>query len=69
MVEVYRTNITENSSAEEVTTHLMQLYPDSKINFDLEDCDHVLRVECSDNIFDKISAKVNSLGYFCEVLE
>ncbi len=45
MVEVFKTNICSPKDAEQVIKSLTQLAPIYKINFDLEDCDKVLRIE------------------------
>jgi hypothetical protein len=40
-----------------------------KINFDLEDCDKILRVEGSNVRQEKIAKLVTENGYCCDVLE
>jgi hypothetical protein len=45
MVEVFKTNITEQKKAKQIIEKLQQKFSDYKINFDLEDCDNILRVE------------------------
>ena len=45
MVEVYRTNIRDERQADFLVKRLQEKYPTYKINFDLEDCDNILRVE------------------------
>jgi uncharacterized Fe-S center protein len=61
MVEVFKTNITEQKQSRHVLEKLNQLFPQYKINFDLEDCDNILRIEnpigevSNDNIIQLIS--------------
>jgi hypothetical protein len=45
MVEVYSTDIKTEEMANRVLLHLLTKFPHYKINFDLEDCDKILRVE------------------------
>ena len=45
MVEVFKTNISTQSKAEKVLRILNSKFPDYKVDFDLEDCDNILRVE------------------------
>lgn len=45
MVEVFKTNITKQKKAEQIIEKLQQKFSGYKINFDLEDCDNILRVE------------------------
>lgn len=44
-MEVLRTNVQKNNEAKQIIQDLLKHFPDSKINFDLEDCDKILRVE------------------------
>ncbi|MBL7858530.1 MAG: hypothetical protein JNM57_12640 [Cyclobacteriaceae bacterium] len=70
MVEVFKTNITQAAVAEKVTTELSRMLPLAKINFDLEDCDHILRIELNANEpFPQIQQHLQQAGFVCEVLE
>ena len=71
MVEVYRTSVENQKQAEFLLKHLYKIFPDYKINFDLEDCDKILRVESRSNpidIFQVIVALAN-FGFTAAVLE
>jgi hypothetical protein len=69
MVEVFKTNIHDKSIASKVLQDLYRHFPGYKINFDLEDCDKILRIESEAVNPDEISKHLNHSGYFCEVLE
>lgn len=45
MVEVFKTNVNSHDHALEIVHALQKVLPFAKINFDLEDCDKILRVE------------------------
>jgi hypothetical protein len=47
MVEVFKTNVTSNHQAEQLVSLLEDYFAGYKVNFDLEDCDRILRVEVS----------------------
>ena len=47
---------------------LMEQYPASKINFDLEDCDKILRVEGKDFCTHHIIELLKLNGHYCELL-
>lgn len=47
MVEVFKTNITKKRIAQEIRSYLSDIFPAYDINFDLNDCDNILRVEAS----------------------
>jgi hypothetical protein len=46
MVEVFKTNVKSREQAHMFLTHMRKTYAGYKANFDLEDCDRILRVEC-----------------------
>jgi len=50
IVEVFKTNVGNQHLAEKILSELNQLYPDYRINFDLEDCDKVLRIESQNDV-------------------
>lgn len=45
MIEVFKTNVSNPQQADELIGLLHHLLPGSTINFDLEDCDRVLRID------------------------
>jgi hypothetical protein len=47
MIEVFKTDVTTTSDARMLMKELLHLYNDYEVNFDLQDCDKVLRVKCS----------------------
>jgi hypothetical protein len=69
MIEVFKTNVLESSQATELVALLLQHFPGSKINFDLNDCDKVLRVEGENFIPGKIMTVVKENGFICSVLD
>ena len=69
MVEVFKTNVEEFSEAQKLVALLRRHFPDSKINFDLDDCDKVLRVEGSNLRIEKVMTLVMEKGFLCAVLD
>ncbi|WP_431244154.1 hypothetical protein ACQ9BO_07195 [Flavobacterium sp. P21] len=69
IVEVFKTNVQKEADKNYVIAVIQTQFPDYKINFDLEDCDKILRVEGVDIEFDNIIDYVNCLGYTCVRLE
>lgn len=68
MVEVFTTDVQEVAQANYLIIMLLKIFPDYSINFDLEDCDRILRVE-SDKIDSKeIIRLLNSKNFRCEIL-
>ena len=67
-VEIFKTNITDAVLAGELLRELDCLIPQSRINFDLEDCDKILRVEAESIPCQTIIDLMNKNGYQAEVL-
>ena len=69
MVEVFKTNVQKKAQSKMLLCILSEAFPLFKINFDLSDCDRVLRVE-GDNIEKlRIMIFVKEYGVNCEVLD
>jgi hypothetical protein len=47
MVEVFKTNVDNRDHAMWVVALIHKIFPDYQANFDLEDCDKILRVKCT----------------------
>ena len=69
MVEVFRTNVTCTETADKLIAELLAIMPDSAINFDLEDSENILRVECENPDIQTIIFVLRNNGFECEVLE
>lgn len=70
MVEVFKTNITSEHKAEETLLFLKSQFPDYKANFDLEDCDNILRIESKNGHLktDEIIFYLSKINILVEVL-
>jgi hypothetical protein len=69
MVEVFKTNVQKKSQSKTLNCILSEAFPSFKINFDLSDCDKVLRVEGENIIALRIIILVKDHGFTCEVLD
>lgn len=69
MVEVFKTNVRHKRQAKTLLAALSKQFPLFRINFDLEDCDKILRVEGENVPQEKILKLVTENGYQCNVLE
>lgn len=69
MIEVFKTDVETSTDACTIVEVLLQHFPGSRINFDLQDCDKILRVEGKDFSTDKVMMLVNKNGFHCEILE
>jgi hypothetical protein len=69
MVEVFKTNIDNQELAIQLRNELLELFPGTRINFDLQDCDRILRIESAECIAAAIEGVILSKGFWCEVLD
>jgi len=68
MIEVFKTNVQEAEQSNIIVGKLLEHFPNSVINFDLEDCDKILRIHATSISNNKIIDLMNSFGYQCEEL-
>jgi hypothetical protein len=68
MVEVFATNVQE-AATDFLTGLLLEHFPGSRINFDIEDCDRILRVEGHHVFAEKVIGILGASGYECRVLD
>ena len=69
MVEVFKTNVQKKTQSKMLLYILSEAFPSFKINFDLSDCDKVLRVEGDNMEALRIMMIVKEYGFNCEVLD
>lgn len=68
MIEVFKTDVQQKVTAVMLIEKLVKLFPGSQVNFDLEDCDRVLRIEGPSICIEKTTKLLKTNGYFCEIL-
>ena len=69
MVEVFKTNVQKKTQSKMLLCILSEAFPSLKINFDLSDCDKVLRVEGDNMEALRIMMLVKEYGFNCDVLD
>ncbi len=70
MVEVYKTSVQDHIQAKVVKMLLLAHNPFLEINFDLEDCDKILRIKNIEDAVDisSVLQVLNETGIYVEVL-
>ena len=70
MIEVFKTDVNSTNQAAEIVELLRNNFKNFRVNFDLEDCDHILRVECIKCTIDpdSIISLLEKVGHKAEVL-
>ncbi len=69
MIEIFKTNVQEDCVVQKITALLLEHFPGSKINFDLHDCEKILRFEGEVIPVSKVIRVVNENGFNCSVLD
>ena len=67
-IEVFKTNIKKKNDARQIIQKLNSLFPELKVNFDLDDCDKILRVEGGNISVDQITYFICQIGFQCNPL-
>ncbi|MEB0249809.1 hypothetical protein QN344_06655, partial [Mucilaginibacter sp. 5B2] len=66
MIEIFKTNVRQKRISKMLLKALLEQFPARKINFDLDDCDKILRVEGRDFCPHRIIALLTLNGHYCE---
>ena len=69
-VEVFKTNVETGEQAERLAILIRENFPEYSVNFDLDDCDKILRVKSKVELIqnDLLICFLKDLGYEAEVL-
>ena len=68
MVEVFRTNVQTKSEAIRVSKLLKDSFGYKRVNFDLEDCDKILRIEAPRVVPHCVIGVLKTENFECEIL-
>jgi len=68
MVEIFKTDIQTKSQSEMMLTILLDKFPSYQINFDLEDCDKILRIDTPTEITQSVIELMQNKGFNYEEL-
>ncbi len=69
-IEVFKTDVLDKATAKTLIRSLKQLFPGSKVSFDLDDCDRVLRIESSAPIdVQQVACSLQTEGHHAAVLQ
>lgn len=70
MIEVFKTNVVDQQVADEILFDIHQHFANYKANFDLDDCDQILRVSCENLVVDSsaIILLLQQRGWVSELL-
>ncbi len=69
MIYVFKTSVRTKSQVRKLQPHINTMLPNEKWNFDLDDCDKILRIDSEENIVLKIKELLINHKFYCEELE
>ncbi len=69
MVEIFKTKVKSRQYAKRIILELNTVLPTAKINFDLDDCDNILRIENHKDVLNIIENKLIELNCNFELLK
>ncbi|HET9487079.1 MAG TPA: hypothetical protein VFO54_06580 [Chryseosolibacter sp.] len=69
-VEVFKTNVKDADQARMLVEQIHATFGNYQANFDLEDCDRILRVVCRDGLIQTalLMSMVRNSGFHAEIL-
>ena len=69
MIYVFKTSVTTQKAVKKLTAKLNSFIPNSKWNFDLEDCDKILRIDSKEVTAKQVIDFLNKYKFECLELE
>lgn len=69
MIEIFKTNVQNKTQAKRIIGLLKNMFSKATINFDLNDCDKIMRVAgIKKSYAPSIVNNLNNSGFTCEIL-
>ena len=69
MIYVFKTSVKIKNQVKKLASVINTILPPDRWNFDLDDCDRILRVDSDENIVPVITDLLQGHRYYCEELE
>lgn len=69
MVEVFKTTVNNKRESQKIVKTLEIKLPDARINFDMEDCDNILRIEANEIDIQLVIKILHQNGHNIELLK
>ena len=68
MIYVFKTSVRHKKHVLQLSPYLNDLLQQSKWNFDLQDCDNILRIDSSEEILETVPKLLQDNGFHCSEL-
>jgi len=69
MIYIFKTSVKTKTQVRKLKPHINEVIPNEKWNFDLGDCDRILRIDSDENIVLRIRDLLSFHEFQCEELE
>ena len=69
MIYVFKTSVLTKAEVKKLKPYINKILPCQKWNFDLEDCDKILRIDSEENIVLRTVDLLTTHKFYCEELE
>jgi len=69
MIYVFKTSVKTKNQVKQLKPGINKIIQPEKWNFDLQDCDHVLRIDSEENIVLKITGLLHRHKFYCAELD
>jgi hypothetical protein len=68
MIYVFKTSVTSKKTIKQLKPYLDSLLPKAAWNFDIEDCDRILRIDNQTEVREKVCTLLVGKGIVCKEL-
>jgi len=68
MIYIFRTSVNTEKDVQKLKPYLNELLQQEKWNFDLDDCDKILRIDSRNEISKAVTKLMHITGFACEEL-
>jgi len=68
MISIFRTSVKTEKDIQKLLPYLNELLLQAKWNFDLDDCDKILRIDSRNEISKAVTTLMHITGFECEEL-
>jgi len=69
MIYVFKTSVKTKKQVKQLKPAINKIMQPEQWNFDLQDCDHILRIDSEENIVLKITGLLNMHKFYCAELD
>lgn len=69
MIYIFKTSVSTKTQVKKLKPGINRILPNEKWNFDLEDCDRILRIDSEENKALEVIDLLKIQNFYCEELE